>query len=144
RLVKFFRSHEGDYPDIQLITSVESVFPSDQPDRLELLQEISDEMEPWWIKRMEDERLREALYELKDRAYELKPFRRDEVPSDVIQPFLPSNGSDKELVFVYDIGGETDGRKAMRFSAAVDKLMADAGVNPIMSGPEIILADIVQ
>ncbi len=143
RFVEFYRQRKESYPDIDLVSGLDTFFSPDLPQRIEKLKAISDDLEGWWIKRLDDERLRKALYELQERAPNLTPYSLDEVPSEVVEPFQASDGSGDHLVFLYDVGGETDGRKSIRFSQAVERLKRDFGANPVISGPEIILADIV-
>jgi len=57
---------------------------------------------------------------------------------------MSSDGRGEYLVFIFDIGGETDGRKAMKFSDAVELFQQEAGLHPLIGGQELVFSDIVR
>jgi len=116
----------------------------DQAKRISKLQEISDAVEISWLKKWDDEKTRKAIKEIKATAYELTPFSLSDLPPEVREPFIATDGSGDYLVYLYDLGGKADGRKAMKFSDSVEQFKKDAGMFPILSGQEIIFADIVR
>lgn len=144
KLLDFYDQNQSKYPDIAMMSGLRLFLPADQELRLQKLREISDDLEPAWISKFEDEVIRDALRELKDRAYKLSPFAIEDLPAELKDPYLPTDGSGDSLIYIFDLGGKPDGRKAMKFSAAVDQILSDAGVSPIISGQELIFADIVK
>lgn len=143
--MEFYRQNQKDYPDVALMSGLSTFFPIDQEERIKRLQRISDDIEISWLKDWEDEQTKEALTEIKDQAYEYEVYGLDAVPSELKDPFTASDKSGDSLVFIFDIGGDTDGLKSMRFSDAVDRLVKDSQAEPhLLSGQEIIFADIVR
>lgn len=144
RFVDGFQQVKSEYPDIRRITGLASFLPIDQQERIEKLQFISDDLEYSWIDRIEDEQVKKALLEIKDTAYDLEEYAYEDLPAVLIEQFMASDGLGEYVVFLYDIGGETDGRKAMRFSSAVQEWIARSGVDPIVSGQELIFAEVIS
>jgi len=140
----YFRKNESKYPDIALMTGLSTFFPLDQETRIKKLQEIADSVDPNWIKKFDDPEIQRVMKEIQARAYDYKPYSLDEVPSELKQPFLASDGSGDVMAYIFDIGGDTDGKKAMKFSTAVSQFMDDSQMKPLVSGPEIIFADVVR
>ncbi|TVQ79146.1 MAG: hypothetical protein EA369_05130 [Bradymonadales bacterium] len=141
--VEKFQIEASNYPDIALVNGLASVFPPDQETRIDLLQQIADEIEPSLIQRFEDEEVQEVLLEIEEKAYDLFPYSLDEVPPDLQEPFFASGSSGEQLVYIFDVGGPTDGRKAIRFSEAVEQFLEDFQFDPLYAGHEILFADIV-
>ncbi|PIR23051.1 MAG: hypothetical protein COV44_04840 [Deltaproteobacteria bacterium CG11_big_fil_rev_8_21_14_0_20_45_16] len=140
----YFRKNESKYPDIALMTGLSTFFPLDQETRIRKLQEIADSVDPNWIKKFDDPEIRRVMREIQERAYDYKPYSLDEVPVELKEPFMASDGSGDVMTYIFDIGGDTDGRKAMKFSASVSQFMDDSELAPLVSGPEIIFADVVR
>lgn len=144
RFLDFYRVHEKDYPDIALASGLSTFLPVDQEQRIKKLQEISDEVEEEWIDRFKDEVIREALREIKSSAYDMTPHQFEDVPAETREPFIASDQSGDFMVYLFDIGGAPDGRKAMRFKKAVEQLESSSGQTPTLSGQQVIFADIVS
>ncbi len=140
----YFDEHKAEYPDIALMSGLSTFFPLDQKERIEKLKEISDDLEFSWVKKLEDEDIRRALTEIKKTAYDLEVYELSEVPPEVRDPFIASDDSGDFLVYIFDIGGRTDGRKAIQFSDAVSDFLMKVPQKPVVSGNEIIFADIVR
>jgi hypothetical protein len=141
----FYRGHKEQYPDIALTSGLSTFYPIDQEERVERLQRISDDIELSWLKDWDDEQTKKALTEIKNDAYEYEVYSLDEVPTELKEPFIASDDSGDSLVYIFDLGGDTDGLKSMRFSKAVEQLLEDSQANPhLVSGQEIIFADIVS
>lgn len=144
RFLDFYRTHENDYPDIALASGLSTFLPVDQEERIKKLQEISDEVEEEWIGRFKDEVIREALKEIKSSAYDMTPHRLEDVPAETREPFIASDQSGDFMVYLFDVGGAPDGRKAMKFKKAVEELERSSGQTPVLSGQQVIFADIVS
>ncbi len=144
KFIDYFEHHKAKYPDIPLMSGLSSFLPSDQDKRLEVLNKISDDIETPWLKRIEDPTIRRALSEIKNSAFEFTPILKEDLPSEMRDPFVATDKSGDSLVYLYDKGGDTDGRKAIGFSDAVFRFEKDSGLSPILSGQEIIFADVVR
>lgn len=144
RFLNYYEAHKNEYPDIPLASGLTSFLPTDQDKRIETLRTIADDIEYSWVKKVKDPVVGKALKEIKDRAYTMSPIKIEDLPAEMREPFLASDGSQDLLVYLYDIGGDTDGLKSMKFSDAVYDLEAKSGQNPILSGQEIIFADVVR
>lgn len=142
--IKFYEANEKKYPEIVMVSGLATFYPDDQEERIEKLRSIADGFEVGWLKSWEDEQTKEALIEIKDTAYDYEAYSLSDVPTELKEPFIASDGSGDQLVFLFDRGGAADGRKAMRFSSAVDRLLEDFQGQVIVSGPEIIFADVVR
>lgn len=139
-----FNAEKKNYPDIRQMTGMFTFLPSDQEQRIAKLQEIADGLEPSWVKKIEDEQVRKALTEIQDTAYDLEPWTEQDVPLEIKEPFSASDGSGQSIAFIYDLGGDTDGRKSIRFSNALADFVSKSEIKPIYSGQELILADVVS
>jgi len=142
--IEFHRINKKDYPEIPLVSGLATFLPVDQESRIAKLQEIADEVEEEWIGKFKDEVIREALQEIKRSAYDFKPHTFESVPAETREPFIASDRSGDLLVYIFDIGGAADGRKAMKFKDAVEKLEVSSGKQTVVSGQQIIFADIVS
>jgi len=142
--LEFYRKNKVRFPDIALMSGLPSFLPIDQKERILKLQEISDRFEVSWLKKFKDLDVRRVLEEIKEKAYSLKPHTLSDLPPELIEPFLSSDAKSEYLIFIFDLGGETDGRKSMKFSDAVQVFQDEAGLHPLIGGQELILADIVR
>jgi predicted RND superfamily exporter protein len=142
--LNFYRENKKNYPDIALMTGLQTFLPIDLQERIYKLQDIGDDIEYSWIKKIEDEDVRKALKEIKDTSYDMKTYSRKDLPPETWEPFVASDKSGDFLVYLFDIGGDTDGRKAMKFSDAVTQFKKDSKLSPTLSGQEIVFADIVR
>lgn len=142
--IDFFRENRNQYPNIAMVSGLPHFYPRDQWERIALLQEISDGFEVSWLNSWEDEQTKEALIEIKNTAYDYVPFSFDEIPEELISAFVAADQSGDQLILLFDEGGPTDGRKAMRFSDDVFQLLSDFDREVVASGPEIIFADVVR
>lgn len=144
KFLNFYQKNKEKYPNIGFMSGLSTFYPTDQERRLELLRNISDDLELSWIKNWEDEQTRKALIEIKNLAYDYKTYTINEVPEELKQPFIASDGSGDHMVYIFDIGGETDGLKSMRFVDELQEFFNDVNMQPIYSGQEVIFADIVS
>ncbi|MBN8554345.1 MAG: MMPL family transporter [Deltaproteobacteria bacterium] len=144
QFVNYFESHREEYPDIPLVSSLNSFLPADRDARIEKLNEIADDIEYSWLKKVEDPDVKKALREIKDQASSFKPLQLEDLPPEMREPFIASDKSGDLLVYLYDKGGETDGRKAIGFSNAVSRLEDQTKFHPPLSGQEIIFAEVVK
>jgi predicted RND superfamily exporter protein len=144
RFVESFQVQADQYPDIAMVNGLSSFLPEDLEDRIFTLQEIADEIEPSLLRRFEDEEIKEALLEIQETAYDLETYEIDALPADLREFFLASDGSNDQLVYLFDIGGATDGRKAILFSSAVEEFVSANDFEVEYSGHEILFADIVK
>lgn len=139
-----YRLHKKDFPEIHLMSGLSSFLPLDQELRIKKLQDIADDLEPEWIEKFDDPLIRKALAELKEKAYDQKIIRYEDIPTETREPFLASDGSGDQMVFIFDKGGNTDGLKSMRFRAEVERFVGTHQIEPaLLSGGEFIFADIV-
>lgn len=144
KFMDFYRLNKKSYPEIHLMSGLPSFLPIDQPSRIAKIQTIADELEPEWIERFTNPLLRKALKEMKGRAYEERPIELSDIPPETREPFIASDGSGDSMVFIFDEGGDTDGRKAIKFREEVERFIHDSNTQPLMSGNQIIFADIVN
>jgi predicted RND superfamily exporter protein len=143
RFLEFYETNQKDYPHIGFMSGLSTFFPTDQEKRISLLRNISDDLEISWIRNWKDPEVREALLEIKDRAYDFEAYSIDEVPQELKDPFIAADASGEHLVFLFDIGGATDGRKSILFVEDLKRFFNDVEMNPLFSGHEVIFADIV-
>ncbi len=144
QFMEFYRAQGKSFPEIHLMSGLSSFLPRDQNLRIEKIQTVADELEPEWIDRFEDPLVRKALKEMKVKGYDQVPIQLSDIPPETREPFMASDGSGDSMVFLFDDGGAADGRRAMRFRADVEKFIAATGLTVLMSGNEIIFADIVS
>src|SRR5690606_630126 len=114
--VDFYRTNKDHYSDIKQVSGLSNFLPVDQSKRIQKLQEISDDIEPGWIKKIKDDQIRGAVREIKATAYDLAPYTLEDLPPEIREPFIATDSSGDYIVYLFDIGGKTDGRKSMRFS----------------------------
>lgn len=143
QFLEFYEMNQKKYPNIGFMSGLSTFFPVDQEQRIKLLRNISDDLEVSWIRKWKDEEIREALLEIKDQAYDFEPYSMEEVPRELKDPFVASDDSGEYLVFLFDIGGATDGRKSILFVDELEQFFADVQMSPLFSGQEVIFADIV-
>jgi len=144
QFLKFYDDHKADFEDIPLASGLSSFLPEDQDKRIETLKEIGEDVEYSWLKKVEDLQIRDSLRDIKDNASSYSAIQLEEMPAELRDPFIASDGTQDRLIYLYDKGGETDGLKAMKFSAAIDRLKKQSGFDPVLSGQEIIFADVVR
>lgn len=144
KFIDHYEQNKERYPDIKQMSGLSSFLPIDQKERLKLLQQISDDIQSGWIKNFEDPEIRKALREIKLVAYDLDTYSIDKLPPEIRDPFIATDSTEDSIVFIFDKGGPADGRKAMRFSEAVEAFDAETNLNPLLSGQEIIFADVVR
>lgn len=142
-LINFFESHKENYPGIDTMVGASSLFPPDQKERLDKLQQISDDLQPSWVKEIDQPRVRQAMIEIIENAYDFNLIEQDSIPQSLLQKFEATDGSGDQLVIIFDQRGEADARKAMRFSRDVNRVIEDSSVNAVASGGELIFADVV-
>jgi len=142
--VEYFEQHRERHPGIALMTGLSMFLPVDQQERLDELVQIAHDIRPAWVKKYSDPEIADALLELRSIAEEIKPITLAEVPADLRDPFIAVDGSGNALVTIFNIDGPTDGRRAMRFAEALASFEQESGMHPIISGPELIFADIVR
>lgn len=144
KFLDFYEQHKTEFPNIVMASGLSSFLPTDQSQRIRKLQEIADNIEFSWLKKLNDEVIEKALREIKTQAPQLKPIQFDDLPAEMRDPFIASDGTNDSLVYLYDKGGDTDGLKSMKFAADVDKLVKASGQTMTVAGQEIIFADIVS
>lgn len=144
KFIQTFDQAKSQYPDIKEMRGLSSFLPLDQEQRIAKLQEISDDIEYSWLDKIEDEQIRKAIKGIKDTAYDLEPYTFKDIPPEIREAFTASDKSDDQIVFIYDIGGPTDGRKSMRFQDSLKNFMNKYDFHPIVSGQELIFADVVR
>ena len=140
----FYDQNSKKFPDVVLVSSLSTFFPLNQTQRIAKLRELADEIDPDFIKKYKDLEIREALFEIQEKAYDYKAFQLSEVPYELTNAFVPLDASSGSLVQLYDRGGRADGKKAMDFSVGVESLFASMNIKPLYSGDEIIFGDIVK
>lgn len=139
-----YEAHRDEYPNIAQMRGLPTFLPSDQKERIQKLQEISDDIEGSWLNKVEDEQIRDALRDIKDKAYDFEPYGIEVLPPEIKEPFIAADDSGDAIVFVYDILGPTDGKKSMRFADDLRQFLDRQDLDPIVSGEGLIFADVIR
>jgi len=130
-------------PTVKFLLTLETVVPDSQEQKLAIMQELqrlvnSDEAD--LIKGKDGEDLNELRRLLGLR----KKITLDEMPDEMLKPFISKDGSLGEFVFIVPRVKLRDGRQAIRFSNDVQEINLPSNKKVFSSSPNIVIADILQ
>jgi predicted RND superfamily exporter protein len=115
---------------IARVSSVRDFAPDarDAAERLELIGLIGEELEGAWVKRIEDEEIREWIRDFREWTPLASPPSVAEIPDVMKRGLMTRDGSGKYVLGVYPNIPRRDGREAMRFARELYDLQLPAGV----------------
>lgn len=133
---------EDPTPTIDTVRTLWSFLPSDQDDKMELIEEIGDLVNGSSADLIKGEQ-RERLDELRE-LLDVEPLGVDDLPKMVLRKFSTIDGSRAHFAFIYPDVQLRDGKNAMSFADDVQEIEFAEGEVVYSSSASIVFSDMLR
>ncbi|MBK37242.1 MAG: hypothetical protein CME26_17185 [Gemmatimonadetes bacterium] len=133
---------EDPTPTIDTVRTLWSFLPSDQDDKMELIEEIGDLVNGSSADLIKGEQ-RERLDELRE-LLDVEPLGVDDLPKMVLRKFSTIDGSRAHFAFIYPDVQLRDGKNAMSFADDVQEIEVAEGEVVYSSSASIVFSDMLR
>jgi len=133
---------EDPTPTIDTVRTLWSFLPSDQDDKMELIEEIGDLVNGSSADLIKGEQ-RERLDELRE-LLDVEPLGVDDLPKMVLRKFSTIDGSRAHFAFIYPDVQLRDGKNAMAFADDVQEIEVAEGEVVYSSSASIVFSDMLR
>ena len=129
-------------PTIHTVRTLHSFLPSEQEDKLDIIEEISDLANGEGAKLITGEQ-KERLEELRE-LLEVELLTVEDLPFMVLRKFKTKDGSRAHFAFIYPDVQLRDGKNAMAFADDAEEIVTADGSKHYSSSASVVFSDMLR